>query len=548
MVANPTNMLTPRSKGPFRAQGLGVSLAVLGLALAATAMVFVRTAEFGIGLSPDSTQYISMARNLLTGTDDFAGGSLRPAWPPLFVLVVSVPGVIGADPLATASILNPLLLGVLCLVSGLWIYRRTRAPLVTIAVTAVLAVSIPLARVASFAWTEPLFILLTTSSILTIGQFLRSGSRHVLWLAGFFAAAACLTRYAGVALVASVAIVLTTTPGIPHRRRIWDVLVFAAIAMAPVTLWLLRNYLVAGTIAGARAPSDSSLAQSFADVVVTFGMWAIPLRNPQYGFVLVISAIPLVAVIVALATACRALVRRHGIRGAVAQLRVRDPSLYVLICYSLVYVAFIVLMSTWVSFDGINDRLLSPVFVPVALAIGVLGASFGRGLKEGRCNRHHYGAIMATVSVFVVSYIACYVPEMQRAIRHGHGYASAKWENSEAISWLRSVDEDTVLSNEAGALYILVPEIASKWLPRSVVDLPIRVATARSGRVVWFHRTRYGYELSAFEEELGLRKEREFEDAVIYLITSGAEGDEDNPEHPESRHTTGRPRIGIADV
>lgn len=528
--------------------GLGVNLAVLGLALAATVLVFVRTAEFGIGLSPDSTQYISMARNLSTGTDDFADAGLRPTWPPLFVLVLSVPSVIGADPLGTASILNPLLFGVLCLVSGLWIYRRTRAPLVTIAVTAVLAVSIPLARVASFAWTEPLFILLTTSSILTIGQFLRSGSRRVLWLAAFFAAAACLTRYAGVALVASLVIVLTTTPGIPHGRRIWDALLFGAIAMVPVLLWLLRNSLVAGTIAGARGPSDSSLAQNFADVVVAFGMWAIPLRNPQYGFVLVISAIPLVAMIVALVIACRALVRQHGIRGAVAQLSVRDPSLYVLACYSLVYVAFIVLMSTWVSFDGINDRLLSPVFVPAVLAIGVLGASFGKGLKVDSCNRHHYGALIATVSVFVVSYIACYVPEMQRALRHGHGYASANWENSEAISWLRSVDEDTVLSNEASALYILVPGMTSKWLPRSVVDLPMRLATARGGRVVWFHRTRYDYELSAFEEELGLRKEREFEDAVVYLIASRTERNEDSAVHGRSSQTTGHPRTRVADA
>ena len=379
-------------------------------------------------------------------------------------------------------------------------------------------------------------------------QFLRNDSRRVLYVAALFAAAACLTRYAGVALVASVAVVLAATHRTPFRRRIGATLVFVAIAMVPVAVWLLRNYLVSGTIAGARGASDSSLAENIADVIVTLGKWLIPLRNPQYGFALAVSAIPLVGMVVALGVGCCALGRRHGIRAAVSLLNGRDPSLYVLICYALVYLAFIVLMSTWVGFDRIDDRLLSPIFVPVVLAIGVLGASLGKGLRDDTCNRSHYGAIVATVTVFLVSYIACHAPELKRATRDGHGYASAKWENSEAVSWIRSVGEDTVLSNEAGAFYILVPGTTSKWLPRSSVDLPMGVETASSGRVVWFHRTAYDYELPTFESALGLRKEREFEDAVVYTVASLAEVEDVGPEDRTSRQSADRVGRGATET
>ncbi|MYJ74787.1 MAG: hypothetical protein F4089_06635, partial [Gammaproteobacteria bacterium] len=91
-----------------------VVLGILALSLVAGLLVVTRTGEYGIGLSPDSVQYVSMARELATGHDTLAGEHLRPTWPPLFTLLISAPGVAGVDPIAVATVLNPAILVCIC--------------------------------------------------------------------------------------------------------------------------------------------------------------------------------------------------------------------------------------------------------------------------------------------------------------------------------------------------------------------------------------------------------------------------------------------------
>ena len=497
---------------PLHASGRAdpVVLGILALALVAGLLVVIRTWEFGIGLSPDSVQYVSMARAL--GTDH--GPDLRPTWPPLFVLVLAAPGVVGVDPIDAAAVLNPSILVCICLVSGLWFYRRTDSGLVSIVVAVALASSIPLTRVSSFVWTEPLFVLLTVCSLVLLESHLRNDSLRVLLLAALLAALACLTRYAGIALVASTVLIVLSRPQLTLRRKVIETLTYSAVAALPVCLWLLRNHLLSETFVGTRTAGIWSFSENAERAVLTLGAWGIPWRRPGLGLEWLISAIPLLAVVgLALAWGWSSS-RRRGFRETISCLKLLDPFVRVLAVYIIVYVAFILMVSTAIRIDPVNDRLLVPAFVPLALLGGFVVQRLIALSESDRGGRLAVAFAVAGV-LFAASHVAAYIPELRFATKKGHGYASRTWETSASIAWIRRSDEQRLLTNRWDALHLLVPEVAAERLPQDEAQLG---ASIGDRRVVWFHGTSYPFDLTELSSDLGLRKVVEFDDAVVFEV------------------------------
>ena len=508
-LGQPANPLHPlRSVGP-------AIVGIVLLALVAGLLVVARTWEYGIGLSPDSVQYVAMARELATGNDTFAGEHLRPTWPPLFTLVIAAPGLFGVDPIAVAAVLNPAILVCICLVAGLWLYRRTHSGFVSVIVTATLAFSIPLTKVSSFVWTEPLFVLLTVCSLVKLDSHLRNDSLKALMLAALFAALACLTRYAGVALLAGTVLILLTKPGMTLPKKIVQALSYSAIAVLPVSLWLLRNLLLLGTIAGGRTAGIWSFAENAERAVLVIGAWALPWGRPDYDLGLLVAGLLLIAVMAFALAWGWSSSRTRSVQETLSCLKLADPFVRVVSVYAVAYIAFILVVSTAVRIDRIHDRLLAPAFVPLALLAGFVMA---RLIAMSRVDRGRlFGLAFAVVVIlFALSHVAAYVPELRQAASNGHGYASRKWETSASISWARRTVDKRLLSNRADALYLLIPDVAAEWLPRGDAQLPATVASIGDRRVIWFHGTRYPYDLRDLASNLGLRQIREFDDGVVF--------------------------------
>ncbi|MYA17333.1 MAG: hypothetical protein F4Z28_11535, partial [Gammaproteobacteria bacterium] len=368
-------------------------LGILALSLVAGLLVVTRTGEYGIGLSPDSVQYVSMARELATGHDTLAGEHLRPTWPPLFTLLISAPGVAGVDPIAVATVLNPAILVCICLVAGLWLYRRTNSGFIGIVVTAALAFS-----------TEGIF----------------------------------------------------------------------------------------------------SLAENAERVVVFLGVWALPWGRPDYDLSVFVSGLPLIAVMgFALAWGWSSY-RSRGVAETFSCLKLSDPFVRVLGAFAVVYIAFVLVVSTAVRIDRIHVRLLVPAFVPLALLAGFVVERLIAMSRSDR-GRRFGGAFAAAVVLFAASHVAVYIPELRYAAQEGHGYASSSWEMSATIAWARAADDKRLLTNRGDALYLLVPGVAVEWLPRGEAQLPSAVASIGNRRVVWLQGTRYPYDLRDLAPGLGLR-------------------------------------------
>jgi hypothetical protein len=330
------------------------AIAAVGSALAA--LVLVATRRWGLGLSYDSVVY-DQASHSLSSIDlpqpRDAGGAALYWWAPLYPVALKIAG----SSYDAARYVNALLLLAGIVVTGVVAWRflgRGAAVLAAVLYGTWPAVfSIHLDLLA-----EPLYLVFATA---TLG-FL--AARRAA-LAGGFAAAAVLTRYAGLPLVFVGAFALR------GRGR----LTFLLTSIVPCVAWIVRNEITAhqatGRSLGWHPPPWSIVengVKAFEHLLITSGQVpSVSSHLPHAGLLLQGSAALLIMVALALAT-------RSGAMPTLVRIG---------LAFSLLYIASVVVTITF--FDGatpLNERLLVPVVPPLvfllawafrgAIALGVL--------------------------------------------------------------------------------------------------------------------------------------------------------------------------------
>ncbi len=227
-----------------------ISFILLGvLAALGTALVLRATPE-GLGLSDDSIAYIAGARSMLTGH------GYREAWlasdqpvthfPPAFSGVLAFIGLSGLDPVRGARFLNASLFGLNIFVLGILGWRTTKSLPAGLALGALLLVNAALLRVHAVAMSEPLFIFLSLLAFWMFDLYIER-DEHWLWLlaCGILSGLAYLTRYAGLALVATFLVALAV---LHHtwRTRFVGAGIYLAGFLPSAIGWAVRNELVDG--------------------------------------------------------------------------------------------------------------------------------------------------------------------------------------------------------------------------------------------------------------------------------------------------------------
>ncbi|MCX6841829.1 MAG: hypothetical protein NTX53_06075 [candidate division WOR-3 bacterium] len=239
----------------------GVAVAVL--ALAGAGLVLLSTAKYGAGLSPDSVGYLDVARNLASGKGFVLHtGEPLVTWPPLYPMLLALIGfATRLDPAVFAHLVNAALFALVICVSARLLQTGSQQT-TTYSVLGVCAVlfSIPLSRVYAMAWSECLFIPLVLLYLVFAQRYWDSGGRLSLVAITLSTALACLTRYLGVALVPAGVVTIILATGVNFRVRFTRAFAFAALSLAPLGLWLVRNHQLTGTLMGGRAASSSSIA------------------------------------------------------------------------------------------------------------------------------------------------------------------------------------------------------------------------------------------------------------------------------------------------
>jgi hypothetical protein len=459
------------------------SLLVLGaLAFAGVAACLYATRR-GVGLFTDSKSYFGAAQSLLKGRGYVvltATGAVLPLtnWPPLFSASLAGLGLLGIGLRAAARWLNAGLFGATILLTGLAI-RRVTSGSTWAAVFGgfLMAASVDLLGAYSQAGSDALFIFFTLLGLILLGAYQDEPEARRLIGAAVAVGLAFLSRYAGVALVATGALGLLCFGDSGRRKRVEDALVFTALSSFPMTLFVVRNWLSLREPLGyARGftfhPPTHQQVQLAVD---TLWGWLVPDRALAGSPAALVGYVPEVRwVVLSIVVVCGAIVTwrwRHRLNGssrqpAVARSLLEPPLLAFLLTYVFLYLGFLIVAVSLFDNDiQLGPRMLSPALV--ASLIVSLGFAH-RILDYFRGSRLIGGAAIGASALLAASYAHAGAVWIRRAHDRGLGYSARVWQESDILHRVAALPPGVLIySNGAEPLTLVTG--------RPALDLPYKL-------------------------------------------------------------------------
>jgi hypothetical protein len=219
----------------------------IGLILIITSLIIISITKPGIGIPPDAVTYIKGARSILENGNL---QSLSPHWPPLYFIVAAISGFFHENLLVSLRWLQVILFLSNISLVGLVLYRQTRANIIITACGMLaIAFSPAIFKLHACVLSEALYFLLSILGLTLLNQYIKTNKMHMLFLAAFLVSSAFITRYIGVSLVVSGAIILLIN-NVGWRKRILDCLLWSISSSSLMLFWLARNYFSETTTTG----------------------------------------------------------------------------------------------------------------------------------------------------------------------------------------------------------------------------------------------------------------------------------------------------------
>lgn len=453
----------------FRARTFLPTLAVVLCGAAGVGLVTVR---YGVGVWPDSVQFLTAAQRwsefgrleVLGRSGDFVPLS---QFPPLYPLMLSWLSDLSNQTTWRAAwflhvgltALNLVLVAMLArhvgdgsLWAGFW-------------AAAWCVVALPFVKIHTQVMSEPLFLSLTFSALLALGRYGDRPSWPAWTCAAACVALACLTRYAGIALIVAGTLGLLLCCSGPLsglRVRLARVLLFCGLVTAPLLGWLFAARSDATSIAGRVFAAHAPILQDKLVLCATVSGWLLPLDLPVELLNILSGSAPLVAVIVLLLIAWRRTETKTspGGRALPAVSSWRTFLFLFVACYLVVIVVVRWFFDAALAFD---ERMLLPVqTVVIASAAGWI------------CSRWRFWNSQVRRVLLVVSLLLMAGHLVRTALwagsvaREGQGFNTESWRSSLVWRELGRLDEDSVICSNA-------PDAVYFWVARPARMLPIRV-------------------------------------------------------------------------
>jgi hypothetical protein len=422
-------------------------IAVLGAVL-----IWLATPE-GLSLSDDSIAYIAGARSLL------AGDGYREAWlesnqpvthfPPAFSGTLALIGLMGVNPINGAHLLAALLFGVNAALLGLLGWRMTKSYIAGIILAALFVVNDSLLRVHAVAMSEPLFLFFSLLAFLCFDLYFEKSKSTWLVVTGILTSLAYLTRYSGLALVATFAISLILLKD-TWKKRITSVLVFFAGFLPLMLAWSIRNRLVAGNATNRTLLWHPVTSETLEQGLRTLSEFLIPIE--EWRSKLFKTPEIFVAIIVIISLIILAWIMINGLR------RFFKPSTpmpevvgFTNGLYIFGYLASVLFsISLFDASTPLKVRILAPVYLPLMLLL------VGAGMWLWNRRQRAGGVIIAGLTVLIFgAAITGQVRTAQELSKGGQGFASFKWYDSKIMDYLKTLPADfAIYTNEPGAVYL----------------------------------------------------------------------------------------------
>jgi len=339
-------------------------LVLLLCAAGSFAIVLIAT-RWGAGLSIDSMRYLKAGAHLdeALGLSSETSTERLTHYPPLFPAVLAAFRFAGADPWTASRWINASLMAISTVMAGLiFIGLGGARSWLGLWGTALFAISPDLLLIHAMVWSEPLYIALMLSAVLALLGYLTGRHRVApLLIAAICVGLACLTRYAGGALVAAGTLAILLLHDSTRGRRLLHAILFAAIASAPLLAWIVYNLLSAGTAMHRSIGFHPISTELLRQMARTVGAWWLPDYIPVALRVVLISLYGATGI-----AALIAIFRRSAdATGANAQASAASIALLkLLVVFSAVYVLMLMISISFFDNDTpLDERILSPLFV-----------------------------------------------------------------------------------------------------------------------------------------------------------------------------------------
>jgi len=448
--------LLPRFKIVFTLCSLALSGSILWL--------FVT--ENGVGISPDSVDYYTTAQHWVAhqGFIQFNGQPLVifPLGYPLFlgICLKSFPISI----IALANVLQPLLLLLLLCLCCLLAYRVfAHSSIAYVLVIGIVTSSYCLFDIYTMLWSETLFLIISLLVIGVLYQYLQKPSWQLLTLAAFLLAFLCITRLAGVAFAGSAVLCMLLF----DQQTLWQKTIrFFYVGVLSSSLLianLVRNYCVTGWLTGIRQASDRTLYENIGYWGGVLLNWLqLPNSNAMIHFC--------IGTLVWLGLVWLCINRWKQTNNLLCTM---------LMIHGLVYVLFAVTTASISKYEPLNNRLLSPAYVPLLLGTAGIMSSFKQTRKT------HISGLLLGLALILAQYVSLY-QQYQDIVDDGiPGYTEKNLVSHPLIQqiskpneWMR-MGKATVYSNAYEAAHFFsglpclsVPEAAHTHLIHSYLHSP----------------------------------------------------------------------------
>jgi len=414
--------------------------------------LWLASSQWGIGYDPDSIIYEDVAENLFAGYGisrfDFSTGERYPMtnFPPFYPIVLGILSQVIGTVADSARLLNTALWGILWLIVYAWVKRDNQAHTIAWASASLLMLNLFIFQVFGTSWSEPLFLVLGFSGLWFIISYRKTWQWRDLILAGVLFACAILTRYAGVALVATAFMILLTVQNQSWRNRVTAILTLGIVSGTPLLMWLLRNVSVRGDVANRDVGFTLVGLPQLDTAVRTIGSWLLPIPELTVNLIVIGIFVLLIGWMV--------IQHRNTNNQA-------DTIAIMMRWWVLIYVLFIIVSFTLLDPRiPFNYRILLPAWVGLIIGIG----------RWIALNWHRFGRGQQLIWRLTIIVLLCLNALLSLnwanvLLRNGQQYSGALFQKSVLIQALRDNQPSASLYTTNNFLFHYLTDQPADLLP-----------------------------------------------------------------------------------
>jgi len=429
-----------------------ILLALLGVVVI---LVFTR---FGPGVSGDSVYYAMGGQNIALGNGysrTSGGGEIKPitGFPPFFSFVLSIFSFLGANVFTAGRVFNTILFAANIFLTGFLIYRYSQSLWASILGAALVLSSDTLIMNHGWIMSEPLFVFLMLLAIYFLALFLEKARRIDWALAIIFVVLAILTRFVGVALLATGTTVILFLSKKNLKQRLIDSVLFGFLSAVPLFLWMSRNSLVAGTTTNRELifhPIRPELAMQY---LAELSSWFAPGQLPLPAE---LRALISLAIVLILPTIIIVRDIKEGIFDREKKTKPLETLPWILVAYIVFYLAVILLNSFF--FDAgttpaAPPRYFLPIYVASVILFFIVIHRLVTQVKTSRVLLYFalgYGLLLIVVNMSLsIPMIRYPLPRV--------GYTNLKQAWPDAVAFLEDLNPSKpIISNNPEMIYVFI--------------------------------------------------------------------------------------------